>query len=493
MAFPPAMMHAPVYPPYCDPSGYPGPPTYYAPIYHAGAPLVRVPSHHAAPASRPAAYAPQPAAYLPRSAAYPSQSAAYLSQAPHPPPQPRYDGANQPRYDSANPFGNPTCRQYCRTAGTHELSPQDINASPSARTRQDALTALPSSAMPHGYPRVRCEIPMGDSWASKSGSPSRAPTLAGYTARCGLAGVSGRHTVNFYDVDQIAGALVRAAGSKLSADDRRPQTFVARVLGRAQVQLSVALHALLLLRARSSMFVLASVSPEQRLLAALSLAHRAGTEVGICTGCWAHIGNYCWAGEGRAWLGADAFVDGVAPFSKEAMRKHTEGLLRAIGFSVHVERAELENVALEILRSRTPEATSGRSSESRTPSVADGERNPRARLPPTYAELADRPQTAAAGARRARHGHSSSHPRPHASTDHLVYAPSVYDDAGHEPNYDGYVHTYPPSTSSSDSRSRTLSLGAGARMLSAAAQQRVGAFHHRPSPLVVYGASGYLA
>ncbi|KAL1753660.1 hypothetical protein FB107DRAFT_292234 [Schizophyllum commune] len=447
MAFPPAMMHAPAYPPYGGPAGYPGPQVYHAPIYHGGAPLMRVPSQHAAPA----AYAPQPAAY-------PSQSAAYAPQAAPPPPQ--------PRYDSANPFGNRTCRQHCRTAGTHERGPQDINASFSSKTRQDPLAALPSSAMPHGYPRVRCEIPMGGSWVAEgSGSPSRAPTLAGYTARYGLAGVSGRHSVNFYDVDQIAGALVRAAGSKLSADDPRPQTFVAQVLGRAQVQLSVALHALLLLRAPSSVFVLASMSPEQRLLAALSLAHRAGTEVGICAGCWAHIGSYCWAGEGRAWLGADAFAGGVAPFSKEAMRKNTEGLLRATGFNVHVRRRELENVALEMLRPRTPEARIG--------GASDGERRPRAQPPPTYPELPERSQTAAAGARRTRH----AHPRPYPSTEHLVYAPSVYDDAGDEPDYDHY----PPSAS--DSRSR---------LLSAAAQQRVGAFHHRPSPLVVYGASGYL-
>ena len=462
MAFPPAMMHAPAYPPYCGPAGYPGPQVYHAPIYHGGAPLMRVPSQHAAPA----AYDPQPAAYPPQPAAYPSQSAAYAPQAPAPP---------APRYDSANPFGNRTCRQHCRTAGTHERGPQDINASFSSSTRQDPLAALPSSAMPHGYPRVRCEIPMGGSWVAEgSGSPSRAPNLAGYTARYGLAGISGRHNVNFYDVDQIAGALVRAAGSKLSADDPRPQTFVAQVLGRAQVQLSVALHALLLLRAPSSVFVLASISPEQRLLAALSLAHRTGTEVGICTGCWAHIGNYCWAGEGRAWLGADAFVGGVVPFSKEAMRNNTEGLLRAASFNLHVGRGALENVTLEILRPRTPEAlTSG---------AADGERHPRARPPPAFPDLSNQPQTVAAGARRARH----AHPRSYPSTEHLVYAPSVYDDAGDEPDYDHY----PPSAS--DSRSRTLSLGAGARLLSAAAQQRVGAFHHRPSPLVVYGASGYL-
>ncbi|TRM55986.1 hypothetical protein BD626DRAFT_267951 [Schizophyllum amplum] len=357
MAFPAAIIQAPAdqhnfYGPPPPPVGYP-----VSSGYHAGAALARAPPR---PPLRPA---PAPVPPLP------------------PRPQP------PARFDTANPFGNRACRHRCRTTGAWERGAPNINASTCLETRQDPLAALPSSTIPHGAPRTRCDLALGKEWGevghdglvdglhrSTSGlyrskslhaaSGARrsdsvhGPLLRGYTARCPLAGAAGRQTVGFYDADQIAAALVRAAGRSAPdahLEDKRLHYFVTQVLGRTQVQLSVALHAIMLLAPSSS---LASAAPQQRLIAALALAHRAGTELGICSGCWAHVANGCSAGEGRAWLGNDAFVrigskdasaGGVAPFTKEEVRRNSEALLRGAGYRLHVERGELEEIAMSAL------------------------------------------------------------------------------------------------------------------------------------------------
>ncbi|TRM60920.1 hypothetical protein BD626DRAFT_632088 [Schizophyllum amplum] len=528
----------------------PPPPPIGHPVHHTGAALARAPPRPPSRSIAAAVHAPPS-----RHAAAPPLPSRPAAAPPLPPrPQPTS------RYDTANPFANRACRHRCRTTGAWEGSHHnastssrpdtsahsDLNTSTCLETCRDPLAALPSSAIPHGTPCTRCDRVLGQGWGqvggervsdrvgsglhrSKSlhattGGSVPGPILRGYTAHCTFAGVAGRQTVGFYDADQIAAALVRAAGgsareagmhstegARLRSSDlrlaeyQRLRAFVARVLGCMQVQLSVALHAIILLGLSSSLGPSSSLLPssslasssshapssslvssalQQRLIATLALAHRADTERGICAGCWAHVANSCSVGEGRAWLGDDAFAPigikdasaySIAPFTKEAIRRNSEALLRGAGYRMHVERVELEEVAMRALANETM-GEMGEGAANGT----EGQRSRSVRAAPSrqvsYPEMPSRSHSAVPWLPTRAVAQSVRSPEP--SPSRYRVAPST-------------SHSQEPPLSRpldpGRSRSRTISLGEGAQ----AAPGGSVLFHppYRPSPLNAYNTS----